>query len=427
MKRKEKASSALSTYLGMPAFWRVQHPDWKVTVVRTSLERLGYQMIYPYLSVFIVALGADKTQLGLMTSLGMILAGIISPYVGKIIDQDGPRRAYLTGIALLVLAYLTYALSPTWPVAALAMMIYYLGQGTGIHSCSAICGNCLKNCDRAKGMMLCESVAAGLLGMIGPMISAGILLYIMGVEGDVQSAGDIRPLFFLAAAISLSSFFVVFFKLSKSEGLAKGDKSMNVLRDAREFLSGNPITKKWLIISAINGLPAAMVLPFCQVYAEEVKGASVAVLAAMVMAAAFTSVVFGYPIGVLCDKIGRKKTQYLTVSLLSVSNLLLVLAPSPAVLVLSGVFLGFYYIGGPLSSAMARELVSQDKMGRWIGLTRLTNNLFGALMATVAGIIYDRVGPEYVFLINVGLDMLVRLPLLSTMPETLHESKEAAS
>lgn len=111
MKRKEKASSALSTYLGMPAFWRVQHPDWKVTVVRTSLERLGYQMIYPYLSVFIVALGADKTQLGLMTSLGMILAGIISPYVGKIIDQDGPRRAYLTGIALLVLAYLTYAQS----------------------------------------------------------------------------------------------------------------------------------------------------------------------------------------------------------------------------------------------------------------------------------------------------------------------------
>jgi hypothetical protein len=44
-------------------FWKRQDRDWKVTVARTSLERLGYQMIFPYLSIYIIALGATKTQL----------------------------------------------------------------------------------------------------------------------------------------------------------------------------------------------------------------------------------------------------------------------------------------------------------------------------------------------------------------------------
>ena len=44
--------------LNIPAFWRAQNRDWKTTVVRTSLERLGYKMILPYLTLYIVLLGA---------------------------------------------------------------------------------------------------------------------------------------------------------------------------------------------------------------------------------------------------------------------------------------------------------------------------------------------------------------------------------
>lgn len=32
-------------------FFKRQKPDWKVTVARSSLERFGYQMILPYLSI----------------------------------------------------------------------------------------------------------------------------------------------------------------------------------------------------------------------------------------------------------------------------------------------------------------------------------------------------------------------------------------
>ena len=98
------------------AFLRRQQRDWGVTVVRTSLDRLAYQMVFPYLSVYIVALGATATQLGLVSSLGMAVAGLAGPFIGWLIDRHGPRTFYLVGIGFLVVAYLTYALANSWPV-----------------------------------------------------------------------------------------------------------------------------------------------------------------------------------------------------------------------------------------------------------------------------------------------------------------------
>ena len=415
-----KSIPRLSFFLNVPSFWKKQQRDWKVTVVRTSLERLGYQMIYPYLSIYIIALGAEKTELGMITSIGIILAGLLGPVTGHLIDRNGPKKIYIFGIALLMMSYLTYALAQNWQVCAVAMIIYYLGQGTGGHSCSTICGNCLVNTDRAKGMLICESLAAGLLGMVGPMVAAFILVRLMGVSGSPTNANDIRPLFYAPAFVTFLSLIVVITLLSKRKWASKSNFGSHMLRDGINILKGNRNAQKWLFIGAINNLPTGMVLPYCQIFAAEVKGANVTTLAAMVTAAALTSVLFGYPIGALADKIGRKKVLYITIPLFWLSNILLILAPSPAFLIAAGVLQGFFYIGSPLAATIQRELVPQEVMGRWLGINRLITSIFGAGMALLSGIIYDRLGPQYVFLIFVGIDMFVRLPLLISMPETLY-------
>ncbi len=69
---------------------------------------------------------------------------------------------------------------------------------------------------------------------------------------------------------------------------------------------------------------------------------------------------------------------------------------------------------------MAFELVPKAYMGRWLGITRLFRMLVAAIAATLAGLIWDRLGPAYVFLIVIGVDLCIRMPLLTTMPETLH-------
>jgi MFS family permease len=162
-----------------------------------------------------------------------------------------------------------------------------------------------------------------------------------------------------------------------------------------------------------------MVLAFSQVYAHEVKGADALVLGAMATATAVASIALAIPLGRLADRIGRKRVLYVTIPLFCLSCLVLVWAPGPAWLVAAGALQSFFYIGGPVGAAMERELVPAGQMGRWIGIARSVRLLLSAAMVLVAGLIWDSVGPEYVFLAYVAIDLVIRLPLLATMPETL--------
>jgi len=47
--------------------------------------------------------------------------------------------------------------------------------------------------------------------------------------------------------------------------------------------------------------------------------------------------------------------------------------------------------------------------------------------AFIAGIVWDTMGTQYVFLTVLGLDIMIRLPLLIGMPETQNLKKYAES
>jgi MFS family permease len=397
------------------SFWKRQENDWKITVARTSLDRFGYQIILPYLSIYIVALGATKTQLGLLNSIGLILAGLLGPFTGWIIDRSGPKKVYLVGILLLVIAYLTYGLSQNWLICILAISIYYIGNGTSIHSCATICGNCLVNRDRATGMMICETAAAGLLGMAGPMIGAFLVVRF----GGVNVAG-IRPLFFVAAGIAVVTFLLVLTRLSNQKWAGTTQSGFSMLKNSLSILKGSRNKKKWIVIGALSQLPVGMIIPFTQVFANEQKGASEFILGGMVTGAAVASIVFGLFAGTMADRVGRKRALYVLIPLFWAANLMLIWAPSPFFLIISGILMGSYYIAGPIGAAIERELVPAEQMGRWIGINRFVKAICGASMALMAGIIWDKMGPQYIFIIFVGLDLIIRIPLLISLPETLH-------
>jgi len=397
------------------AFLRRQRPDWKVTVLRTSLDRLAYQMVFPYLSVYIVALGATGTQLGVVNSVGMIVAGLCGPFTGWFIDRTGPKLNYLIGIGFMAGSYLAFGLAWRWEFTILAMLCYWLGYATSIHSCATICGNCLANRDRATGMLICETVAAGLLGVLGPLLATWMVASFGGV-----TVGGIRPLFLSGFVITVATFGIVLVRLSGQTWAAKGGGSPHLLRDIASVFQGGRNLKKWVVISTVTQLPLGMVFPYTQAFAHSVKGASAFILGAMVTGSALASIVCAIPLGRLADRIGRKRVLYFTIPLFWLSNLLLILAPSPGFLLAAGCLQGFFYIGAPVASAIERELVPSERMGRWLGIIRFFRMVLSAVMALVAGIIWDRLGPQYIFLLFVGIDLFIRLPLLLTIPETLH-------
>jgi MFS family permease len=139
----------------------------------------------------------------------------------------------------------------------------------------------------------------------------------------------------------------------------------------------------------------------------------------MVTGSALASILFAIPLGRMADRVGRKRVLYITLPLFWISNLMLVWAPSPAFLLIAGVLQGFFFIGSPILGAMERELVPPEHMGRWLGITRFFRMIVSACLAFVGGLIWDKIGPQFVFLAFIAIDLFWRAPLIVSMPETL--------
>jgi len=414
MQKSNRASE-----LNIFSFWKAQQKSWKITVVRTSLERLGYKLVLPYLSLFIILLGANKTQLGLITSAGLICAGLLAPFLGQHIDRHGPKKMYLFGIFILLGGYLAFCGAKTWHIAALGMFLHQMGQTLSGQSCANICGNCLANCDRAKGMLVCETLAAGVLGMVGPMIAGWFLVNIMKVTGTPTDPAQIRPLLMFPLIFTAISLLLVIFKLDvKHLGGAMREKR-SAIKDAVAMVKADKNCLKWILMVGVGRMPQAMIIPYLQLYAAEVKGASIETLAAMTTATALTSVVCGYFIGVLSDKFGRKVTFGSTLALYVIGLILLITTNSPIVLVIVGALAGFQEIGQVISGSMQHELVPGWARGRWSGVNSFVGSMVSAAIAAVAGMIYDGIGAHWLFIIYIAAELLIRVPLLISLPETL--------
>jgi len=419
MRTSQVMVSAISKVVG---FLRRQQRDWKVTVARSSVDRFVYQMVFPYQSIYTMSLGATATQLGIVNSAGMGIAGLFSPLTGWMIDRIGTKTIYLIGIGGLVISYLTYGLAQSWGIIIIAMVVYWLGFTTSVHSCATVCGNSLSNEDRATGMSFCETLAAGLLGMAAPLFGAFLVTSFGGVN-----VGGIRPLFFVGFVGTIATFLLILTQLSNRKWATTGEIRLGFFSALSQIFKQGHNLKRWLVINSVSSLPLGMVLPFSQVFAHEVKGADQYILGAMVTGFALTPLVLGIPLGRLADKIGRKKVLYLIAPLFWASNLMLIWAPGPAFLIAAGVLQGFFFICATITGAMSFELVSPEKMGRWLGIVRFFRMLLGAGSAFIAGAIWDNIGPQYVFLAFVGIDLFIRIPFLIGMPETLGSSIKTTS
>ena len=259
-----------------------------------------------------------------------------------------------------------------------------------------------------------------LLGIVGPMISGWFLMNIMGVADTPTDPASIRPLFYISLAISVVSLFLIIFKLENIKWGKAVTKKRHIMRDAVSILKADKNCRKWVVCASVGALPTGMVIPYLQVFAAEYKNADTPTLAAITTATALTSVLCGYFVGILSDKFGRKKIFLATIICYIVGLAVLLVGNSPVLLVFVGLMAGFQEISAPVSAAIQNELVPRSVMGRWQGVVRFFSGIISAVLALVAGVAYDVLGGQWVFIIYIACEVCIRIPLLLSLPETLH-------
>ena len=421
VKRPPAANSIASTLNRATGFIKRQKRNYRVAITRSAASSFLMNLTAQYDSIYTVGLGADSVLLGTISSIGNAISTLISTPTGWLVDRYGIKRFYVLAMGLMAAGALTYALAPSWGWIVAATILLSVAMrltGTG---CSVISADSVRNRDRATAQNLCVSFAS-IASLIAPLVAA----YLITLSGGLGTEG-IRPLYYIRfVGYGLVLVFVALqLREPNHNRTDKARARTSFIGDFRQLFADQPLLRRWVIVAALTGLPMAMTSPFLQLYAHEVKGADQYMLGIMTTAAILTRLAFGIPLGRLADRVGRKKVIYLLAPLWYAANLLLVFSTNSATLVLSASLQTFYAISSGITSAMTFELVPVERMGKWSGALGLFRGLIAIPAPAIGGVIWRELGPQYVFLIPLVIDLVLRISLLTTVPETL-EGEPAA-
>ena len=404
--------SLRTLWLRSGAFIRRQTRNFKIMLLRRCLHGLALNLSAQYNSIYAVALGADPVQLGSLLSAGNTIGALISVPSGWLIDRYSLKRVFLVGTVLLFLSALCYALALDWRLLYAGIVFLYTGVRITCTSCTVIGARELVNEERATARGLCRTLSA-VITLITPVLAA----WMIAGCGGINIRG-LRPLYYIQLGI-FALILVILILFLREPDSRRAEKARPVLSEFADIFRGRPVLIRVLAMLALMDIPWSMVQPYMPLFAHQFKSAAEVQLAGMAVTISIAPLLFALPLGRMADRHGRKKLLFLIAPVSYLSSFFLIRATGPLMLFLAGMCFGFNSIAIALAAAMASEIVPKEQMGRWVGLIGLIRGLVSIPSPLLAGLIWEHIGPRYVFIFAVLLDAAVRLPLLASIGETL--------
>jgi MFS family permease len=406
-------------------FVQRQTHDFKLMLLRRALHGVASGLSTQYNSIYATLLGADPVQLGSLQSVGNAIGALAALPAGWFIDHGRASRSlqkvFLLGTAILAASRVLYFVAPHWAWLYAAVILYYLGIRITCTACTVTCAAELPNEERAAGRGLCRTISSP-VAIVTPLLAAWLISQAGGM-----SVGGIRPLYMIQVVIFVGIFILLLTQLSGSQVSSSSSGSRHILSSFLQIFKQGPDVARLMLVMGFMELPWTLAQPFMPVYAHEFKGANEFMLGGISMAITIVPMLTSIALGRLADRYGRKRLLFAIAPLAYAGNLCLVFAPVSGAgawvfLLLYGILFGFNSISMALASSMTAEIVPKEEMGRWIGMVSLFRGLLGIPAPLIGGLIWEHIGPEYVFFAAIAIDALFRLPLLASVRETLHLS-----
>ncbi|MFP3952006.1 MAG: MFS transporter [Candidatus Bathyarchaeia archaeon] len=394
-------------------FVEEQSNNYRVLLVRDIVASFMMQLVSNFNDLYITALGASALELSSIRAFGSGVSAIISMPAGWLSDVYSLKKIMTLGMLVQIVSVTFYAFAQDWTWIYVAIVFATITMTLVFRIGNIIVANSLADSNRATGYGIRTTIMQ-FFSIFSPTIG-GLLVHFFGgisVEG-------IRPLYFIQLiGYSLVTIFVAL-KLTDVETVDSVD-TREFFGHYREMLQSGSHLKLFAFLQALGSITWGMSMPFPFVYAADFKGADSLLIGYMGTVFVLASMVLAIPMGALADSRGRKFTIYLTRPFFYLSYLLLVLAPKGAWWVL---LLAWACRGVMMSSrawmTMSMEMVPKEYRGRWTGFSSLLQNLVRVPAMLVGGYIYESINPALVFLIPIAVDALIRLPLLTRVPETM--------
>jgi MFS family permease len=400
----------------------------KVAIVGSGIQNWSQSLSNQYNQLYAKNLGAGYVEIGSLNSIGTAISSIISIPLGWAVERYGVKRIILLGLGCSIVSSSVYCLAGGWWILIPAIILSSI-SGRIINPLTDVIFVSSTKTEKSGTVMGLSRVVWSVIGIFAPATAAIIVANFGGIN-----ARGIRPLYVIQVILAMIVFLYLSVRLEPLEsnhdnGIEKSSpKISGMIQDFKELFSGEKWLKRWVILFVIRNFGMSVAMPFTALWLVNMKNANPYTLGAMGSLGAIASTLLQIPAGRLADRIGRKKAFYLLRPLTYMGTLLMIMSPRPEYLIIVGL-LGAVGIRGGAGGVsftpfitMHWEMVPEEKRGRWFGVEGLLN--IATIPATILGGILWQLGfMREVLLIPILLEVLVVIPLLVTIPDTLRAIK----
>jgi len=266
--------------------------------------------------------------------------------------------------------------------------------------------------DRVTGLSFHRMITST-AGIAAPLITAFIITYFGGLE----SADNIRPLFFIQFLVSVFIFIILATQMQEVT-FSRKQREASVFDHFLSPLREIPGLKLLLARQCVQTLISHLRMPFTGIYMVDVKGATAFILGWRGAVSTAVTVLLAMPAGRLADRFGRRRVAYFSRVFGWAAALITIFTPNthPEYLILASFLQGFataLFIGW---TAFNQEIVPQAMRGRWSGITMLVHGVIGVVAPILGGIIWN-LNPDYLWWIWLIGDAFIVLPLMIMIPD----------
>ena len=388
-------------------FYQGVSRDLKVIFLRSSIANFVVNL-NPYNSIFIVALGATGTQLGLLTSLSLALTAISSIATGWLSDRINRKTMFLIGAFVGVLVPLTYYMVDNllWLIPA----FIFAGFADGVISppWTAMYANSVRNEHRgaiygiANIFILTPTLFAALIG--GRIVDH---------YGGLTAEG-IRPIYLAQLILLIAAWLSVYWKLgNRIPGQFERKLSIKtMIKDYKVVLSRKGVSA-WVGMKSLGSISIGLAGPFWMLFAATYHGASALTISYMVTARSLVNILTSPLSGKLTDNIGRKWMIIFGRIVMYIATIFfLVLGRSEIFLIFAWVLMGFSDSTGVAWQAQEAELVNHVQRARMTALSVSAFNLLAVPASILGGWLWDGVSPLAPFIVMAVIDGCIRMPIV---------------
>jgi MFS family permease len=362
---------------------------------------ISTEMLYPILPIFLTqTLHAGGSIVGLVDGIAQATQNIVQGLSGWVSDKLQRRKPIaLIGYFLAAVAKPVIGVAGAWPTVLGARFVDRLGTGVRAAPRDALIAASVAEKHRGKAFGL-EGFGDNLGAFFGPLLAVLLL---------VTLAIDIRWIFYLAFLPGFLAFLMVLFVRERPLAVAAKTRIDVKLRQfPKAYWS-------YLIAMALFGIGnssnAFLILQTKEIGASLVT--TILIYAGFNLVAALIS----YPAGFLSDRFGRKAVLLVSFLVFLIAYLGFALTRNLPLIALLFVFYGLYQgIFRSAGKAFASDFVPQRLRASAIGWYSTTIGLLELVASIIAGLLWDHVSHEAVFIYGAVFAVIGGAALLALVP-----------